>query len=67
MNNGTDDIVRHCEGCGKSSDDVMLFSIVMPPEIPDRVLLCKSCLNIAVDNSTRKNQAKQNEDEARLD
>lgn len=55
--NGND--IRICKGCGKSEDDVILFSIIMPPDIPDKTLLCKQCMVIAVDNSKKKNEAKQ--------
>jgi hypothetical protein len=57
----TDSNKRQCSECSKPDTEEPLFLIVMPPEIQERALFCKSCLLLAVDNSKRKNHVKQKE------
>jgi len=42
---------RVCAECQKSESEVVLFSIILPPEIPERTDYCRQCLSIVIDNS----------------
>ncbi len=52
---------RRCVECDISDDQTVLFTIMLPPELPDKVSLCRTCLDQVIDNSKNKNRAKRNE------
>jgi hypothetical protein len=53
--------IRVCSECSKPDTEVSLFSVILPPELPDKVLLCRTCLSVVIDNSKEKNKEKLKE------
>jgi hypothetical protein len=50
---------RQCSACGKPDSETLLLEIILPPTIMERQELCPPCLNVAIDDSKKKDKAAQ--------
>lgn len=51
--------IRYCSNCDRSSIDVTLLTIILPPIIMEKQDLCHDCLALAIDSSRKSGKAAQ--------
>lgn len=51
--------IQYCSNCSRSSIDVALLTVILPPIIMEKQDLCHDCLSLAIDSS--RNLGKTNQ------
>lgn len=57
--NKEDKDLQYCSNCNRSSLDVTLLTIILPPIIMEKQDLCHDCLSLTIDNSRKLGKAEK--------